>query len=285
MVDAATAPCPNVRMKLLGIVENVPFVRELLMGLGEALALGAETTDDIRTAVTEACNNTVQHAYAAMEGPIEIDVWLQREAIEVTVRDRGIGMTRSRREADAQASGIGMMIIKALTERVEFSDREGGGLEVQMRFAAEGMPRLDPANVLCCDDLERLPDATIDSLALATTPPELAAAVMPRLLGALAAKAHMSTDRITDLQIVGDSIAAHAPRSLRGGCLSAGIGVAPRSVELSVGPLRAGGVEQLLADSKLGSLGPVIRTLSDYCTTVRDAADETLVVRLADHRR
>ena len=39
------------------------LVREVLTGVAEALALEGSDLIDIHTAVTEACNNVIQHAY------------------------------------------------------------------------------------------------------------------------------------------------------------------------------------------------------------------------------
>jgi len=84
---------PNVRLKLSNRPENVALVRAVLAGVAEAIDLDAEQLDDIRTAVTEACNNAVLHAYEGGEGPLEIDVRLPAEGrVAVVVRDAGIGI-------------------------------------------------------------------------------------------------------------------------------------------------------------------------------------------------
>jgi anti-sigma regulatory factor (Ser/Thr protein kinase) len=84
---------PNVRLKLSSRSENVALVRAVLAGVAEAIELDAEQLDDIRTAVTEACNNAVLHAYEGGEGPLEVDVRLPSEGrVAVVVRDAGIGI-------------------------------------------------------------------------------------------------------------------------------------------------------------------------------------------------
>ena len=64
---------PNVRLQLSNRPENVSLVRAVLAGVAEAVDLDPEQLDEIRTAVTEACNNAVLHAYAGGEGPLEVD--------------------------------------------------------------------------------------------------------------------------------------------------------------------------------------------------------------------
>jgi serine/threonine-protein kinase RsbW len=159
---------PNVRLKLSNRPENVALVRTVLVGVAEAIALDAEQLDDIRTAVTEACNNTVLHAYEGGEGPLEVDVRLPAEGhVAVVVRDAGIGIeprdeapgteepaagTPGPEELDGDiqpGSGIGGMpddeslklglfVIQALAAEVELRRPAGGGTEVRMTFATPG---------------------------------------------------------------------------------------------------------------------------------------------------
>ena len=63
---------PNVRLKLSNRSENVLLVREMLTGVSETVELDSSDLYDIRTAVTEACNNVVVHAYRGEEGLMEI---------------------------------------------------------------------------------------------------------------------------------------------------------------------------------------------------------------------
>ena len=67
------------------------LVREVLAGVAEAAGLDAVTLNDVRTAVTEACNNVVLHAYERSEGPLEVEVYGTGNELEVLVRDHGSG--------------------------------------------------------------------------------------------------------------------------------------------------------------------------------------------------
>ena len=86
------AEIPNVRLSLPNRPENVLIVRQALTGVAECLGLDAIDTNDINTAVTEACNNVVMHAYADREGPLEVELYTLADAITVVVRDHGEGM-------------------------------------------------------------------------------------------------------------------------------------------------------------------------------------------------
>ena len=56
---------PTVRLELDSRPEQVSVVRGTLAGLAELLAVDTPFLDDLKTAVTEACNNVVLHAYGA----------------------------------------------------------------------------------------------------------------------------------------------------------------------------------------------------------------------------
>jgi serine/threonine-protein kinase RsbW len=272
----------NIRLELASRAEEVWLARELLSGVADSLAAGIEQIDDIRTAVTEACNNVVQHAYDGTPGPIELDLALQDEALEVTVRDHGGGMHPWIRTPKSDTLGIGLMVIKALSESVEFRDSPDGGTEVQMRFSTPGLAALDPG-----EEIPSAPqpfDASSVAISVAIGPPPLAQTVLPRLLSAMAARAHFSTDRIADLQIVGDAIVAHCEPVIEAKHLCLRITASSRLVELSISPLLPGGAAQLLQGASMQGVGPVIERLSDEQETLRDGGTETLIVRMRDHR-
>ncbi len=86
------AEIPNVCLSLPNRPENVLVVRQALTGFADSLGLNAIETNDVNTAVTEACNNVVLHAYGGGEGPLEVDVYALDDAIAVLVRDHGNGI-------------------------------------------------------------------------------------------------------------------------------------------------------------------------------------------------
>ena len=63
-----------VSLRLPARPENVAVVRQALTGLGDAYDLDPDLLGDIKTAVTEACNNVVLHAYEETDdGLMEIE--------------------------------------------------------------------------------------------------------------------------------------------------------------------------------------------------------------------
>jgi serine/threonine-protein kinase RsbW len=274
----------NVRLNLAGTPENVVLVREMLSGVAAAIALAPAELNDVRTAVTEACNNVVQHAYAGEQGPLEVEVCVTSGVLRVLVRDHGRGLRRTPEPEGATGTDIGLHVIDTLTRHVEFRDTPNGGTEVWMRFAAPRTRALKPSPQ-GVEDLPML--ALTGSPATATVsiaPIELARTVLPRMVSALAARAHFSTDRISDAQLLADALVAHARAAMSGNQLNVDVDVEPRDLELRIAPLEAGRAERLIGDSELDGLGRVIEKLTDRHDVARAGAYETLTLGLVDRR-
>ncbi len=316
-------PSPNVRLQLLNTPENVVLVREVLTGVAEAVQIATSDLNDIRTAVTEACNNVVLHAYRGAPGPMEVEVCLALDAVSATVRDRGTGLKSSNdgfdgdarrmgdddeREPDGDehdgdeyegeredqqsvaglgeeeypSAGIGLHVIETLAGEVKFECTPGGGTEVRMRFdvPAQAPPPCAPQSAATTDALAQTPPTAIISIA----PLPLAGTVLPRLVSTLAARAHFSTDRISDAQLLADALAAHAAEALSGDQLDIGVNVDSRKLELHVAPLRSGLARGLLEESELDGLGSVIEKLTDRRDVATVGPYESLTLGLLDKR-
>ncbi|MEI2702241.1 MAG: ATP-binding protein [Baekduia sp.] len=131
-----TIPPPALRLALEARPENVGVVRQVLGGAAAALGMDSRAVDDLRLALSEACTNVVVHAY---ENParetFEVDAWSDGGLLHVTVRDRGAG--RSAGLGPSPGLGLGLPIIRELTEEVAFTDDGGPSAqrhEVRMTF-------------------------------------------------------------------------------------------------------------------------------------------------------
>jgi serine phosphatase RsbU (regulator of sigma subunit)/anti-sigma regulatory factor (Ser/Thr protein kinase) len=82
---------------------------------------------DVLVAASEAFSNVVQHAYGLADGMVEIEGALDRDRVQLSVRDRG----RWRPKSVADGRGRGMPIIRALMDSVEV-DSDSDGTEVRM---------------------------------------------------------------------------------------------------------------------------------------------------------
>ncbi|HEY3865126.1 MAG TPA: ATP-binding protein [Solirubrobacteraceae bacterium] len=296
--DQVSTTEPNVRLKLSNRPENVSLVRAMLVGVAEATELDPRQLDDIRTAVTEACNNAVLHAYGGAEGPIEIDVRLDAGSVAVAVRDSGIGLEPPNDRPwwlGEESLKLGLPVIQALAGAVELRRPAGGGTEVCMEFATPGSQPPDPGSEVNTEApaialLPALGNANdgaelIAAITIAIAPDRLARAVLPRLVCALAARASFSTDRLSDAQLVADVVATEAFAAITGTHLGVGITVEPRRVRLRVGPLPGiDGKRETAADATLCELGGVATRLIDDHSIAPVGSAAVLALQLIDQR-
>jgi serine/threonine-protein kinase RsbW len=273
----------TVSLSLPSLPENLTLVRGMLGGLGDALGMDPELLDDVKTAVSEAANNVVMHAYAGDAGPLYLDLFARTDGIEAVVRDTGAGMPDLALVGD-RLQGVGLPVIEALAERAEFRRGEAGGTEVRMLFSArrDGRPLFGVPGPAAPPDgwTEELPGDAVVSL----SPVTLLSAVLGRLARALAASARFSLDRFSDVYLVTDAIAAHASRSAANERMGFALEAAPRRLEMTIGPFRAGSGDSLRADDPTGPRSPLVLLSDELRTSARDGS-ETLHVVMVDHRR
>lgn len=248
-----------VRLDLESRPEAVTLARSTLAAVADALALEPELRDDLQTAVSEACNNVVLHAYGGEPGPLTLLISNQPDGIEVLVQDRGSGIQHV--SSRAGRMGLGLAVISALTERVEFSTRPFGGTEVRMCFSKHGAdnPAITP------DVLDPPPDrqAELDGRVVASAVPSwLLGSVLGRLGRAAAAQARFTADGVALLPAATDAIAAYAEHMSPDGHVSFSIDSTTRRLEVIAGPLRsdAGGSADDQGVSLWTALAPLVET-------------------------
>ena len=93
--------------------------------------LPQDVLGDMKLALTEACTNSVRHAYADGDGVVEILYELHPDKLVVEVSDEGEGFAPEEvpqpQEGDLAEGGLGISIIHALADEVEIGTRDGGG--------------------------------------------------------------------------------------------------------------------------------------------------------------
>lgn len=282
------ADIPNVALRIASRPQNVSLVREMLSGVAASTGLQRGALDDIRTAVTEACNNVVLHAYEGREGPLEVDLYARPGALEILVRDRGCGLPSGSGGLSEPATGLGIPMIQALTERVELREAPGAGAEVLMRFAApdaQGLGELSANGV----ELSAIPEWELaNRMGVMLAPPTLATTVLPRLLSAVAAHARFSVERVGAAQTLADALAAKVSTSAEADYLYIVLDVETRDLELRIEPLTATGAAPRTgdgADADADGSWRALGQLADEHRVQRIDSSEQLTLRLLDRTR
>ena len=110
--------------------EYIALGRLALTGLLRSRAVEPEVLADVKLALTEACTNSVRHAYEdGREGEVEIRYELADETLAVEVFDEGRGFDPSpieSRAGELDEGGLGLAIIRALTDDLSIGPRAGG---------------------------------------------------------------------------------------------------------------------------------------------------------------
>jgi serine/threonine-protein kinase RsbW len=120
----------TVRLTIPAKAEYIMLGRLALTSLSRLRALSPEQLSDVKLALTEACTNAVQHAYDAEDGFVEILYELHPDRLVIEVTDTGDGFVTPDSVPDPEdltEGGLGIAIIRALSDEFEVGDREGGG--------------------------------------------------------------------------------------------------------------------------------------------------------------
>ena len=96
---------PLVHVKLQSTPETLTLVRGVLGALSETLSLDPELLDDLKTAISEACNNVVVHAYGGEPGPLEVSLHVTASSILAVIADEGCGDPRAGLSGGRRARG------------------------------------------------------------------------------------------------------------------------------------------------------------------------------------
>jgi serine/threonine-protein kinase RsbW len=120
----------TVRLTIPAKPEYITLSRLALAGLARVRAFSDETLSDLKLALTEACSNSVRHAYGNGEGHVDISFELRDDRLIVEVADDGSGFEpeQSAKDDDDMLSegGLGIAIIRSIADEVEIGGRPNG---------------------------------------------------------------------------------------------------------------------------------------------------------------
>ena len=134
----------SIRLTIPAKPEYITLGRLALTGISRLRDGGfsPEVLGDLKLALTEACTNSVRHAYREETGSVEIVYELHPDKLVVVVADKGGGFTPPGRRLDeddlTEEGGLGIAIIEALSDEFEITQRDAGGSHLRFvkRLAA-----------------------------------------------------------------------------------------------------------------------------------------------------
>ncbi|MBP2002463.1 serine/threonine-protein kinase RsbW [Paenibacillus shirakamiensis] len=132
----------KVSLHLPATAEYVDIVRLNLYGIASKMGFSYEDIEDMKVAVSEACNNSVLYAYKQEEGKVEVIFEVKPDELSITVKDEGESfdswnksggdrVTLHDKELDeAQIGGLGFYLMQALMDDVSVVSEAGKGTKV-----------------------------------------------------------------------------------------------------------------------------------------------------------
>lgn len=119
----------TVRLTIPAKPEYITLSRLALSGLSRVRPFADETLADLKLALTEACSNSVRHAYDGDGGHVSISFELRDDRLIIEVADDGTGFQpetadKNGDEAELSEGGLGIAIIRSIADEVEI----GGGV-------------------------------------------------------------------------------------------------------------------------------------------------------------
>jgi serine/threonine-protein kinase RsbW len=124
-----------IRLTIPAKPEYITLGRLALTGIARlgTEPLRQEVLGDLKLALTEACTNSVRHAYGEGEGTVEILYELHADKLVVEVVDEGAGFDlpahagHALEDDELSEGGLGIAIIRALADEFEIRERAEGG--------------------------------------------------------------------------------------------------------------------------------------------------------------
>jgi serine/threonine-protein kinase RsbW len=234
----------GLELTLPATAENVIVVRQAIAGVAEALGLAGSRIADLKTVVTEACNNVVLHAYDEGPGPLQVTAEPGEAELVVEVADEGHGF-RPRASEGEGSLGLGLPLIAALSDSFEISGGAGQGSRTTIHF---GYVPPEARN-------NGKPTDVPKQLEIAVAPGSIVKPVIARVIGAVAARAEFSVDRLADTVLLGDAVSATEGGDFTDGRVAISIKDESGTIGVRVGPLVEGGGERLMSEMDVPGAG------------------------------
>ncbi len=249
---------PELTLQMPADQDTLPLVRQALRSLGETVDADLEALEDAELAVTEACANAVEHAYADGEGEVAVRFTPGETELKVSVADSGVGIPVDVRSSGA-GDGFGLPMIGSIATSVDFAD--GDGTEITMALPL-GRPE---------------PPVAVDGSVPGVEPAER---ILRRLVAVVAAQRDMSSERVMEGLLLAELVARNALRYLIGDAVAVRIELVDDGFELRVGPLEPGGAQAVIADSEVPVIGSVLERLADDVRVEHGDDGESITLRM-----
>ncbi|MFF2019849.1 MULTISPECIES: anti-sigma B factor RsbW [Paenibacillus] len=133
----------RVVLQLPASAEYVDIVRLNLYGIASKMGFTYEDIEDMKVAVSEACNNSVLYAYGQDDGLVDVIFEVGPDALSIIVKDEGESFDgvdsaaerttlHDKELSDVQVGGLGFYLMQALMDDVSVVSEAGRGTVVTL---------------------------------------------------------------------------------------------------------------------------------------------------------
>ena len=135
-------------------LENLQEVRSFIDRVGASLAIDEIALGDLRLVVDEAVTNVCVYGHAETDGTVELRMHAEGDAVFIRIRDRAATFDPGHIKApqldtelkERPFGGMGIFLIKKMTDEAEFLPLPGGGNEI--RLVKRGVIQTDSSDTL-----------------------------------------------------------------------------------------------------------------------------------------
>jgi serine/threonine-protein kinase RsbW len=124
-----------VTLEIPAKAEYVVLGRLALAGLVRERRFSADAVADLKLALTEACSNSIRHAYDHSKGQVHLSFEASADRVTMVVRDQGGGFHEDDVDCpectavgvELAEGGMGISIIRAVVDEFRLEHPESGG--------------------------------------------------------------------------------------------------------------------------------------------------------------
>ena len=119
--------------------ENVGIARMLIASIGAQLDLSLNDIEELKVVISEAVSNAIIHGYGNNpEELVSLDIKYDDEALQITVRDRGCGISDIEQamqpaySSDPERMGLGFVFMQSFMDELNVDSAVDQGTTVTM---------------------------------------------------------------------------------------------------------------------------------------------------------
>ena len=121
-------------------LENLKEVRSFILNSGNTLGVKNDTLGDLCLIVDEAVTNIILHGYDGRDGNVDVQMERDGDSVVISIRDTAKSFDAADVETphletslrEREFGGMGVFLIRKLTDEAEFRALQGGGNELRL---------------------------------------------------------------------------------------------------------------------------------------------------------